>query len=68
MIPYIALGGRKPFRACLHQSRHCGHFLIFFLQIFSKMNKRTPTFIPESRVEKSFLCAMTRQALITLKV
>ena len=35
----------------MNQSRHCGHFLIFFLlQIFSKNNKRSPMFIPESRV------------------
>ena len=33
----------------LHQSRHCGH-LKKNLQIFSKTNKRTPMFIPESRV------------------
>ena len=35
----------------LHQSRHCGHFF-FFLLFFSKINKRTPKFIPDSIVPK----------------
>ena len=34
----------------LHQSRHCVHFTFFILQIFSKINKHTPTFIPDFRV------------------
>ena len=35
-----------------HQSRHCGHFLTFFLQNFSRIDKRSPMFIPESRVQE----------------
>ena len=34
------------FNSFLHQTRHCGRFSFFF----SKINKRTPMFIPESRV------------------
>ena len=30
--------------------------ILFFLQFFSKINKRTPTFIPESRVVKQKWC------------
>ena len=39
------------FNTFLHQSRHCGHFCHFyFFQNFSKINKRSPMFVPESRV------------------
>ena len=29
---------------------HCSHFSLFVLNFFSKINKSTPTFIPDSRV------------------
>ena len=38
------------FNTFLHHSRHCGHFNFFFLQNDLKINKRSPMFIPESRV------------------
>ena len=37
----------------LHQTRHCGHFSFFSFIFFSKINKRTPMFIPESRVPQT---------------
>ena len=38
------------FGTFLHQSRHCGYFKKKFFQNFSKINKRSPMLISESRV------------------